>query len=83
MRVVRWPVLERRKEGEILRKSAWVCCKVFMRRKLRWVDKDRYYSQVILSERVLHWEENKLLGLSARHDVTYRVIDGRRVELPW
>jgi len=83
MRGVRWPVLERRKKGEILRKSAWVCCKVFVRRKLRWVDKDRHYSQVILGEGVLHWEKIKLLGLSVRHDVTYRVIGGRRVMLPW
>jgi len=50
MRGVRWPVLERRKKGEILRKSTRVCCKVFVRRKLRWVDKDRYHGQVILGE---------------------------------
>ena len=47
-----------------MRKGTWVCRKVFVRRKLRWVDKDRYYRQVILRERVLHYEEIKQLELS-------------------
>jgi hypothetical protein len=50
MRRVRWLVLERRKKSEILRKSARVCGKVFVRRKLRRVDEDGYYGQVILGE---------------------------------
>ena len=77
-------MLEGRKKGEILWKGARVCCKVFVRRKLRWVDKDRYYGQVIFRKRALHWEGDycKTVWLSVHHDVTYRVIDGRRVELP-
>ena len=53
-RSVGWLVLEPGEEVEVMRKSTRVCCEIFVRRELRWIDEDGHYGQLVLRERAPH-----------------------------